>query len=126
MIVEMTVNIFVTRFGPAGRVRPQFNAEMTGKSKIREAIIENFVTRFPSDFTFFRPFEGAPLSAGHAQVIKYPEYPSDPSLKVSATESKSTCFNFAKIANPLVSALPWDFFSSVPRKFDRQNGRKRP
>ena len=84
---------------------------MTGKSKIREPIIQNFVRSFPSDFTFFRLFEGAPLSVGHAaQVIKCPEYPSDPSLKVSATESKSTCFNFAKIANPLVSALGSDFF----------------
>ena len=69
---------------------------MTGKSKIREPIIQNFVRSFPSDFTFFRLFEGAPLSVGHAQVIKYPEYPSDPSLKVSATESKSTCFILPK------------------------------
>ena len=97
------------------------------KSMVREAIIQNFVTRFTSDFSFFRLFEGAPLSVGHVQDIKCPEYPSDPSLKVSATESKSRCFNFAKIANPLVSALPSDFFlSSVPSKFDRQNGRKRP
>ena len=101
----------------------QLNAEITGKSKIRESIIQNFVRSFPSDFTFFRLFEGAPLSDGHAQVIKCPEYPSDPSLKVSATESKSTCFNFANVANPLVSALGSDFLSSVPRKFDRQNGR---
>ena len=99
-----------TRFGPAGRVRPQFNAEMTGKSKIREPIIQIFVRSFPSDFTFFRLFEGAPLSDGHVQVIKCLEYPSDPSLKFSAIESKSTCFNFANVANPLVSALPSDFF----------------
>ena len=100
-----------TRFGPAGRVRPQFNAEMTGKSKIREPIIQNFVRSFRSDFSFFRLFEGAPLSVGHAaQVIKCPEYPSDPSLKVSATESKSRCFNFANVANPFLSALPSDFF----------------
>ena len=71
----------------------------SGKSMVREAIIENFVTRFPSDFSFFRLFEGAPLSDGHVQVIKCPEYPSDPSLKVSATESKSRCFNFANVAN---------------------------
>ena len=31
----------------------------SGKSMVREAIIENFVTRFPSDFSFFRLFEGA-------------------------------------------------------------------
>ena len=86
---------------------PRFQS---GKSMVREAIIQIFVTRFPSDFSFFRLFEGAPLSDGHVQVIKYPEYPSDPSLKVSATESKSRCFNFANVANPLVSALPSDFF----------------
>ena len=77
---------------------------------VREAIIENFVTSFPSDFSFFRLFEGAPLSDGHVQVIKCPEYPSDPSLKISATESKSRCFNFANVANPLRSALGSDFF----------------
>ena len=70
------------------------------KSQVREPIIGNFVGNFSADFSFFRLFEGAPLSVGHAQVIKCPEDPSDPSLKVSATESKSTCFNFAKIANP--------------------------
>ena len=111
---------------PRGGWRPQFNAEMTGKSKIREPIIQNFVRSFPSDFTFFRLFEGAPLSDGHVEVIKCPEYPSDPSLKVSDFFETSTCFKNANVANPLVSALGSDFLSSVPRKFDRQNGRKRP
>ena len=87
---------------------PRFQS---GKSMVREAIIENFVTRFPSDFSFFRLFEGAPLSDGHVEVIKCPEYRCDPSLKVSATESKSTCFNFANVANPLVSTLGSDFLS---------------
>ena len=82
----------------------------SGKSMVREAIIEIFVTRFRSDFTFFRLFEGAPLSDDHVEVIKCPEYRCDPSLKVSATESKSRCFNFANVANPFRSASGSDFF----------------
>ena len=51
-----------------------------------------------------------PVSAARVQVIDCPEYPSDPSLKVSDFFENPTCFKNAKIANPLVSALPSVFF----------------
>ena len=64
-----------------------------------------------------------PVCVARAEVIDCPEYPSDPSLKVSDFFENPTCFKNAKIANPFHSALGSDFFFELGSKEIRSTER---
>ena len=53
-----------------------------------------------------------PVSVARAQVIDCPEYPSDPSLKVSDFFESCRRFKNANVANPFHSALGSDYFEA--------------
>ena len=96
------------------------------KSIVREPIRHFFCLDLFSFATEVSDLD-TPECLDRVQAIKCPAYPSNPSLKVSDLSECCRRLENENVANPLALALPLDFFEArFSRKFDRQNGRKRP